>query len=73
MTGRYGCAAPRFSGGWPVMARHSARCGARANTVAGVRGCRTAELFVRIDNRDNAEISVCEHCADTQDVSYCAD
>jgi hypothetical protein len=32
----------------------------------------TAELFERTDNRDNAEIRVCEHCADTADVS-CSD
>jgi hypothetical protein len=32
-----------------------------------------AELFERIDNRDGAEISVCEHCADTADVSHIAD
>lgn len=36
-------------------------------------GCRVAELFVRIDNRDGAEISVCETCADEGDVSPCAD
>lgn len=32
-----------------------------------------AELFARIDNRDGAEIEVCEHCADTADVSSIAD
>lgn len=36
-------------------------------------GHRVAELFVRIDNRDGAEISVCEHCADNGDVSYVED
>jgi ribosomal protein L37AE/L43A len=36
-------------------------------------GHATAELFVRIDNRDNAEISVCEDCADNGDVSHCTD
>lgn len=32
-----------------------------------------AELFPRIDNRDGAEIAVCEHCADHADVSHIAD
>ena len=32
----------------------------------------TAELFARIDNRDGSEVQVCEHCADTANVS-CAD
>jgi hypothetical protein len=32
-----------------------------------------AELFPRIDNRDDAEIACCEHCADTADVSHIAD
>lgn len=36
-------------------------------------GHRVTELFVRIDNRDGSEISVCETCADTQDVSYVED
>lgn len=36
-------------------------------------GHRVAELFVRIDNRDGSEISVCEHCADHGDVSYVED
>lgn len=31
------------------------------------------ELFARVDNRDGAEIEVCEHCADTADVSHVAD
>lgn len=34
-------------------------------------GHTVVELFTRIDNRDNAEVAVCEHCADTADVSYC--
>jgi hypothetical protein len=38
-----------------------------------LRGCRTAEVFARIDNRDGAEISVCEDCADNGDVSYVED
>jgi len=36
-------------------------------------GHTVAELFTRIDNRDYAEIAVCEHCADHGDVSHCAD
>jgi hypothetical protein len=31
-----------------------------------------AELYTRTDNRDGSEILVCEHCADTADVS-CSD
>jgi hypothetical protein len=31
-----------------------------------------AELYTRIDERDGSEIRVCEHCADTADVS-CSD
>jgi hypothetical protein len=30
-----------------------------------------AELLTRIDNRDGAPIDICEHCADTADVSWC--
>ncbi len=33
-------------------------------------GHAAAELFTRIDNRDNSEIEVCEHCADHADVSH---
>lgn len=36
-------------------------------------GCRVAELFTRIDNRDNSEIRVCEWHADHGDVSYVED
>ena len=36
-------------------------------------GHATAELFTRIDNRDDAEIEICEECADMQDVSHVAD
>lgn len=36
-------------------------------------GHTVAELFLRIDNRDLAEISVCETCADEGDVSYVED
>lgn len=34
---------------------------------------REEELFERVDNRDGAEVRVCEHCADHGDVSYCED
>lgn len=36
-------------------------------------GCRVAELFTRIDNRDNTEIRVCEWHADHGDVSHVED
>lgn len=36
-------------------------------------GCRVDYLHTRIDNRDGAEIGVCEFHADHGDVSYCAD
>lgn len=36
-------------------------------------GHTVVELFTRIDNRDNAEIEICEHCADTADVSWIAE
>lgn len=36
-------------------------------------GYTVAELFLRVDNRDLAEIEVCEHCADHGDVSHVAD
>lgn len=36
-------------------------------------GCRAEELFLRIDNRDGADIKVCSHCADNGDVSYVED
>lgn len=42
-------------------------------TTCPMCGHATAEVFTRIDNRDGAEIEICETCADTQDVSYCAD
>ncbi len=31
------------------------------------------DLYTRLDNRDGAEIRVCEHCADTADVSHADD
>lgn len=34
---------------------------------------RHAAAYTRIDNRDGAEVSVCEHCADTADLSHIAD
>lgn len=37
-----------------------------------LNGCTAAELFTRTDNRDGAEIRVCEWCADHGDVS-CTD
>ena len=36
-------------------------------------GHGTDEVYVRLDNRDGAEISVCEYHADHADVSYIAD
>lgn len=36
-------------------------------------GCRAAELFVRMDNRDGADIRVCSDCAEHGDVSYVED
>ncbi len=33
---------------------------------------RVTERFTRIDNRDGAEVDVCEHCADHGDVSHIA-
>jgi len=36
-------------------------------------GCRVDELFVRMDNRDGATISVCEWHADNGDVSWVED
>lgn len=33
-------------------------------------GHPAAELYLRVDNRDGAEVSACEHCADHADVSY---
>lgn len=38
-----------------------------------VCGRRVAQRFARIDNRDGAEVKVCEHCADHGDVSHIAD
>ena len=32
-----------------------------------------AELYARIDNRDDAKVLVCEHCAELADVSPIAD
>lgn len=29
-----------------------------------------AELYIRTDNRDGAEIAVCEHCANHADVTW---
>jgi len=37
--------------------------------VCELCGLDAAELFNRIDNRDGADVLVCEHCADTADVS----
>lgn len=36
-------------------------------------GCRVTELFIRIDNRDGAEVQVCEFHADHGDVSHVED
>lgn len=36
-------------------------------------GQGTDETFTRLDNRDGAEVEICESCADTADVSYIAD
>jgi phage tail sheath protein FI len=36
-------------------------------------GCRVAELYARIDNRDGMEVRVCEWHADNGDVSYVED
>ena len=38
-----------------------------------LKGCRVAELVLRVDNRDGAEIYVCHTCADEGDVSWVED
>lgn len=44
-----------------------------ATIAADFKACElcelaAAELFDRVDNRDGADVRVCEHCADTADV-----